>query len=364
MLPMSRGGDNDGDCVKKADWRGLFNSDRSLGNLQYFPPVKKDGKVFVSSPEKDVEEGITKWKTSLVGQFLDKPLPFFLVKKSVAIMWKQYGEIEVFSLENGMYIFRFPDEVTCEEVLEAKLWHVANKPLILRKWQPGMQVLKLTLSTIPVWIKLMHLPMEFWSSNCLSHVASGVGKPLYADKITEEQKRLGNARVLVEINVRSECPKELFISRRNGEIINIEVECPWLPPKCSLCEGFGHAAYACSKKEKKVWIPKGANRNVNNAVRKTGKANLVIPFERIVRKPEITLKLKNKGEEVRLSNSFEAIGKIEMKEGFEEVSKPIPTTFLEVFEKALSSKGKGKAKMGGLSQGVYAESGCSPSKEP
>lgn len=86
ILPMCRGDDNDGDCVKKADWRGLFNSDRSLGNLQYFPPVKKDGKVFVSPPNEDVEEGIAKWKTSLVGPFLDKPLPFFLGKKSVAIM--------------------------------------------------------------------------------------------------------------------------------------------------------------------------------------------------------------------------------------------------------------------------------------
>jgi hypothetical protein len=193
------------------DWRGLFNSDRSLGNLQYFPPVKKDGKVFVSPPGDDVEKGIAKWKTSLVGQLRDKPLPFFLAKKSVAIMWKQYGEIEVFSLENGMYIFKFPDEVSCEEVLKAILW-----PVILRKWQPGMQVLKLTLSTIPVWIKLMHFPMEFWTSNCLSHMASGVGKPMYADKITEEQKRLGYACVLVEIDVRLECPKELFISRCNG----------------------------------------------------------------------------------------------------------------------------------------------------
>jgi hypothetical protein len=131
---------------------------------------------------------------ALLGYFLDKPLPYFLVKKSVSIMWKQYGEVEVFSLENGMFIFRFQDESTCEDVLEAKLWHVANKPLILRKWLPGMQVLKLTLSSILVWIKLMHLPLEFWTPNCLSHVASGVGKLLYADKVTEERRRLGYAR--------------------------------------------------------------------------------------------------------------------------------------------------------------------------
>jgi hypothetical protein len=47
-------------------------------------------------PEEAIEEGITKWKSILVGQFLDKPLPFFLVKKSVAIMWKQHGKVEVF----------------------------------------------------------------------------------------------------------------------------------------------------------------------------------------------------------------------------------------------------------------------------
>jgi hypothetical protein len=65
-------------------------------------------------------------------------------------MWKQYGKVEVFSLENGMYIFRFSDEATYNEVMEARIWHVANKPLILRKWSPGMQVLNFTLTSIAV----------------------------------------------------------------------------------------------------------------------------------------------------------------------------------------------------------------------
>jgi hypothetical protein len=122
----------------------------------------------------------------MIGQFLDKPLPFFLVKKSIDIMWKRYGTVEVFSLENGLFIFRFSDEVTRDEVLDAKLGHISNKPLILHKWTPDMLVMKLTLATIPMWIKLLHLPMEFWTPTCLSHVASGVGKPLYADNVTEE----------------------------------------------------------------------------------------------------------------------------------------------------------------------------------
>lgn len=94
---------------------------------------------------------------------LDKPLLFFLVKKTVDSMWSQYVRVEVFSMENGMYIFRSNDEKTRDAVMEAKIWHISNKPLILRKWQPGMQLLKLSLSSIPIWIKLFHLPMEYWN---------------------------------------------------------------------------------------------------------------------------------------------------------------------------------------------------------
>jgi hypothetical protein len=71
--------------------------------------------------------------------------------------------------------------------MEAKVWHITNKPLILRKWTPGMQFLKLSLSSIPIWIKLHNLPIEFWNATCLSYVASGVGKPLCVDSVTEER---------------------------------------------------------------------------------------------------------------------------------------------------------------------------------
>jgi hypothetical protein len=212
------------------EWRGLFKSEKSMGSLDYIAPVSSEGKVFVSPPVAAVEEGESRWNSSLVGQFLDKAFPFFLVKKSVQLMWKQYGDVEVFSVENEMFIFRFADEATCDEVLESKLWYVANKPLILRKWTPGMQVLKLTMSSIPIWVKFMHLPLEYWTKTCLSHVASGVGKPLFADRVTEEQQRLGYARVLVEIDANSVCPKEIFICRANGTNLSIGVEYPWLPP--------------------------------------------------------------------------------------------------------------------------------------
>jgi hypothetical protein len=136
--------------VEASNWRGLFQTVNSLSKLEYFAPKIAGGKVVVSPPEEAVEEGIDKWKTSLVGQFLDKPLPYFLLKKICGCYVEAIWEVEVFSLENGMYIFRFSDEATYNEVMEARIWHVANKPLILRKWSPGMQVLNFTLTSIAV----------------------------------------------------------------------------------------------------------------------------------------------------------------------------------------------------------------------
>ncbi|GLT69275.1 hypothetical protein SLA2020_414370 [Shorea laevis] len=89
--------------------------------------------------------------------------------------------------------------------------------------------------------------MEFWTTTCLSFIASGVGKPLCADSTTEEQRRLGFARVLVEVNTESDFPKEIEIINSDGLPVNIGVEYPWLPVQCKTCKSFGHATHAVPK---------------------------------------------------------------------------------------------------------------------
>jgi hypothetical protein len=159
--------------------------------------------------------------------------------------------------------------------------------------------------------------MEFWTPSGLSYAASGIGKPLYADKVMEERKRLGFARVLVEIDITSECPKEIVIGRENGDTINVGVEYPWLPPKCSVCGGFGHAAYACAKKgekEAKVWIPKVQKVASVRTNSPHSKQNLSFdrtirkPAEKAMQRPSTENKTKKKDGKLRQSNSFEKIG--------------------------------------------------------
>jgi len=147
-------------------------------------------------------------------------------------------------------------------------------------------------------------------------VASGVGKPIYVDKVTEDQKRLGFAQVLVEIHMNSDCPKEIEILRSNGGVVTVGVVYFWLPPKCSVCKGFGHAAFACSNKEKQVWIPKGQAKGVEQKKKfEVGQNSKAFDkaFDKAISKPKGFVKKKvfAVGQKpkvgvggVRLSNSF------------------------------------------------------------
>ena len=87
--------------------------------MQFFEPKRIDRKVVVQPPGEAVDEAIAKWESSLIGQFLDKAPSFLLVKRFVEALWGQYGLVEVFALDNGMFLFRFPD--TRVETLFLKL---------------------------------------------------------------------------------------------------------------------------------------------------------------------------------------------------------------------------------------------------
>ncbi|KAL0451688.1 UNVERIFIED_CONTAM: hypothetical protein Slati_1146900 [Sesamum latifolium] len=77
----------------------------------------------------------------------------------------------------------------------ARRWNTTiGQPIVLQKWESGMALHKQSHTQVPVWIKLHHLPVELWTDDGLSTVASAVGKPLYQDSIMKTCARLDYAR--------------------------------------------------------------------------------------------------------------------------------------------------------------------------
>ena len=200
-----------------------------------------------------------------MGYFLGKRPYFHHLKEFAMSVWP--GLKEVTGTNNGFFFLQFKSVADMEDVIEGGPWLFQGQPIVLQKWEPGMVLRKLQHTQVPVWIKLRHLPVEFWTEEGLSTVASGVGKPLYPDAITRACTRLDFARVCVMVDVTSNLPKHIIIMNPDedgGESpCKVDVEYEWLPQKCNSCMTLGHSAKDCVLNKPKpvkppiaVYVPK------------------------------------------------------------------------------------------------------------
>ena len=79
-------------------------------------------------------------------------------------MWKKFGLYDILATDTGHFFFKFNTNADCDAVLEGGPWHIASKPIILRKWKPGLKYEKEALKAIPVWCIFTHIPPELWTA--------------------------------------------------------------------------------------------------------------------------------------------------------------------------------------------------------
>ncbi|GAA0176161.1 hypothetical protein LIER_29206 [Lithospermum erythrorhizon] len=96
--------------------------------------------------------------------------------------WAEFGQVKVHRMDKGLFVFPLESEE-------------------LKKW---------------FWRRVC-LPLNLWTPEALSIIASQIIVPLYADRTTSEQNRLTYARVCVEVSVYN----VLFDELPNVEEVNI-----------------------------------------------------------------------------------------------------------------------------------------------
>ncbi|KAE8682000.1 Pentatricopeptide repeat-containing protein [Hibiscus syriacus] len=198
----------------------LFASDVGTKeqSLEYFPPEVLEGVSTVKPPVVVIEEAIAKWDCVVVGQFIGDAPNFGYMQRIVEILWGKASHVK-----NGH-------------------WHIQNKPLVLRKWEPNLRKLDFDLKRMPVWVQLYNVPLELFSRVGLSYIASAVGNPLYMDYVTASKERLEFAKVCVEVEAGEVIHEVIHVVLRDGSIARIRVYAPWFPKICLQCNTFGHLA--------------------------------------------------------------------------------------------------------------------------
>ncbi|GAV78499.1 DUF4283 domain-containing protein [Cephalotus follicularis] len=91
----------------------------------------------------------------------------------------------------------------------------------------------------------MNIPMEYWTTRGLSHLASVLGTPLHMDPATEAKQMISFARICVEMSADRAFPDVIKTKKMSGAIVEVKVEYSWKPPVCECCKVFDHPTRAC-----------------------------------------------------------------------------------------------------------------------
>lgn len=131
-------------------------------------------------------------------------------------------------------------------VLNRHLWNIADTPLVLHEWRPKTAHNAPVLSSLPLWVDFSSVPDHLYSEKGLGFLASFIGKGIKLHPNTE-------ARVLVEVNLEKPLPQILQLSDpSDGQSYEVNVSIPWLLPRCSSCQKWGHSALDCNVSVKQV----------------------------------------------------------------------------------------------------------------
>ncbi|GKE15675.1 RNA-directed DNA polymerase, eukaryota, reverse transcriptase zinc-binding domain protein [Tanacetum coccineum] len=231
--------------------------------LILIPTDTNDGREVVVFDDEILKYGVKKWQMTLCGHFVGYRMKYAELKYNFCRMWGKHGLSDIVT-QNDMFLFKFRNEEGMNQVLENGPWMVNNKPLFIQKWNTGVIMDNKEPKVIPLWVKLYSVPIEAWTVNGISAIASSLGKPLIMDKTTtricnEGKERIRYARVLVEMQADKEFQREIKICYRSSLSDNKErdslvcgVEYHGKPPVCGICKIFGHSENKCGKTQEKI----------------------------------------------------------------------------------------------------------------
>ncbi|XP_028547904.1 uncharacterized protein LOC110098388 [Dendrobium catenatum] len=194
----------------------------------------------------DLDLGVPDWKHTLVGYSVGPRPTYLSLQSAIRKVWSLKGAVELLSLNDGFFLFKFASPEDFETVWTGGPWFLFGRPFILQQWTPKFKPRLEECNSIPIWIKIVDLPLAVWNPLGISKIASFVSHPLAVDALTARKTRLTYARVCVMVTKESSFPDEIPISM-DGDEMSLQVLYDWKPTPCAGCGSLVHPSSLCHK---------------------------------------------------------------------------------------------------------------------
>ncbi|KAL0773994.1 hypothetical protein Bca101_039145 [Brassica carinata] len=206
------------------------------------PSEVVDGVVSITIPDEILSDPDPLWRCYAVGYFIGDAPHVGTIHATVNRIWpspKQGSKIDVHPQMRA-------------RVTQRRYWHIADVPLVMNEWSPETALKPPDLSTLPMWIDLKGVPILRFSYKGLKCLSRAAGKFIKLHPNTEKCTRLDVARVLVEVNLHNPLVEKISFLDGVGKKVLIDVSYPWMPPKCNVCNSWGHKGKSCTSKRVQI----------------------------------------------------------------------------------------------------------------
>ncbi|KAH0633006.1 hypothetical protein KY284_035792 [Solanum tuberosum] len=135
------------------------------------------------------------------------------IKRWTNDLWKQTYGLNIYEMGNDYFLFEFSSMITAEQVVEGN-WSWRNSPVLFQWWNPTICTSLETERARTTWIKIVGMPLQFWSHGVFKAISDFCGGWVETEKETQLRNHLKWARIKVEGDS-TKVPKEVTIDDGN-----------------------------------------------------------------------------------------------------------------------------------------------------
>lgn len=152
-------------------------------------------------------------------------------------MWGKSRRLEIHNNPlNRSAIVNIHSEYLRQKILDKCIWYVGDSMFHTAQWSSAHSASTPPLKAIKIWAHLTGVPLDLRHQQGFSLVAGLVGDPKETDDFTKNLVSLKLSHVKVEVDLTQPLPSVVEFERESGEVMEVAVTYPWVPPTCCHCK--------------------------------------------------------------------------------------------------------------------------------
>ena len=153
-------------------------------------------------------------------------------------------EYDIHLSSKGFFIVRFTSKEVRDTVISAESWFWGTSGLFMTPWYPDFDPDKMTITKMPVWVRLYNLPLHFWNERVLEGIGNSIGKFIKTTLERIDERIYTFARICVEVDLRKGLPDNIRLIYKQQNWLQV-LDYENTAFRCRLCRQTGHLQSSC-----------------------------------------------------------------------------------------------------------------------